>query len=127
MHGINRFNEYLGIQVEHTENGECIATLEVKPDLFNSLEGILHGGVTFTLADVAMGHAASPPEEGVQQCVTSELKINYLAPANGNKLIAESKTIKSGKKLVIMQADVKTEDGKLVAIALGTYARINTK
>lgn len=123
-HGVNRFNEYLGIKVDYLDNGGCIAYLEVKEELYNSLEGVLHGGVTFTLADVAMGHAASPPEDGVQQCVTSELKINYLSPAKGKKLIAESNVIKRGRKLITMEAKIKDEDGKIVAAALGTYARI---
>ncbi|MBU8906172.1 PaaI family thioesterase [Desertibacillus haloalkaliphilus] len=123
-HGVNRFNEYLGIKVDHLDNSGCTAFLEVKEDLYNSLEGVLHGGVTFTLADVAMGHAASPPENGIQQCVTSELKINYLSPAKGRKLIAESNVIKRGRKLITMEAKIKDEDGKIVAVALGTYARI---
>ena len=123
----NRFNHYLGIEVEKESEDGCIVSLEVKPELYNSLEGIVHGGVTFTLADVAMGHAADPPQSGVQQCVTSEIKINYVAPATGKKLIAESKVVKRGKKLVIMQADIKKEDGELVAVALGTYARISRK
>ncbi|WP_096200319.1 PaaI family thioesterase [Bacillus sp. FJAT-45350] len=123
-HGVNRFNEYLGIKIEHLDSGGCVAYLEVKEELYNSLEGVLHGGVTFTLADVAMGHAAAPPKDGVQKCVTSELKINYLSPAKGKTLIAESNVIKQGRKLITMEAKIKDGDGKIVAVALGTYARI---
>lgn len=119
----NRFNDYLGITIEHQNTDSCKAVLKIRPELFNSIDGTVHGGVTSTLADVAMGHAAAPHVDGIQQCVTLESKINYLAPAKGDILIAESKVIQRGGRIIVMQADVKTENGELVAIALGTYAR----
>ena len=91
------------------------------------MEGVVHGGVTATLADVAMGHGAAPPVNGLQQCVTVESKINYLAPARGDRLIAEAKVIKRGLKIIVMEARVRTGDRKLVAVAVGTYARIQPK
>ncbi|WP_442601013.1 PaaI family thioesterase [Paenibacillus sp. KN14-4R] len=120
----NHFNRYLGIEVQHLDEEGCTAILKIRPELYNSLGTVVHGGVTHTLADVAMGHGAAPPINGVQQCVTVECKINYLAPAKGEVLIAQSKVLKRGK-IIVMEARVTTDDGKLVAIALGTYARVN--
>ena len=97
--------------------------MKIRPELFNSIEGVVHGGVTATLADVAMGHGAAPYVDGVQQCVTVESKIQYLSPARGERLEAESRVLKSGRSLIIMEARV-TCDGKLVAFATGTYARV---
>jgi len=122
----NRFNHYLGIEIVHRDEQECKAALKIRPDHFNSIEGVVHGGVTATLADVAMGHGAAPHVDGVQQCVTVESKIQYLYPARGELLEAESKVLKQGKSLIIMEARV-TCDGKLVAFATGTYARVPTK
>ncbi|WP_134703664.1 PaaI family thioesterase [Ammoniphilus sp. YIM 78166] len=120
----NKFNHYLGIQIESIDDEGCTALLKIRPELYNSIEGVVHGGVTSTLADVAMGHGAAPHVDGVQKCVTVESKINYLAPARGEYLKARSRIIKSGGKLIIMEAQVTTDDGTLVAIALGTYARV---
>ncbi|WP_026174257.1 PaaI family thioesterase [Effusibacillus pohliae] len=123
----NRFNNYLGIEIQRIDENGCTATLNIRPEFYNSIEGVVHGGVTSTLADVAMGHGAAPHIDGVQQCVTVESKINYLAPAKGDLLIAESRVLKRGAKLIVMEARVTTGDGQLVAIALGTYARANPK
>lgn len=122
----NRFNHYLGIEVLNRDENGCKVSLKVRPELYNSIEGIVHGGVTATIADVAMGHGAAPHVDGVQQCVTVESKINYLAPAKGDLLEAESRVLKSGDKLIVMEARV-TCDGQLVAFATGTYARIHPK
>lgn len=122
----NRFNDYLGIQVVHRDEQGCKVALPIRPELHNSIEGVVHGGVTSTLADVAMGHGAAPYVDGVQQCVTVESKIQYLSPARGELLEAESRVLKSGKNLIIMEARV-TCDGKLVAFATGTYARVTTR
>ena len=123
----NRFNRFLGIEVERVDEEGCTATLTIRPEFYNSMDGVVHGGVTATLADVAMGHGASPHINGVQQCVTVESKINYLAPARGDRLIAESKVIKRGLNIIVMEARITTNDGKLVAMALGTYARVKPK
>ncbi|MDR7315637.1 PaaI family thioesterase [Brevibacillus nitrificans] len=119
----NRFNDYLGIEVIHRDEEGCKVALKIRPELFNSIDGVVHGGVTSTLADVAMGHGAAPHVDGIQQCVTVESKIQYLYPARGELLEAESRVLKSGKTLIIMEARV-TCDGKLVAVATGTYARV---
>ncbi|MGK5506921.1 PaaI family thioesterase [Brevibacillus formosus] len=120
----NRFNHYLGIKVVHRDEQGCKVALKIRPELFNSIEGVVHGGVTATLADVAMGHGAAPHVDGVQQCVTVESKIQYLHPARGEVLEAQSHVLKQGKSLIVMEARV-TCDGKLVAFATGTYARVN--
>nr|WP_210429402.1 PaaI family thioesterase [Paenibacillus dendritiformis] len=114
----------LGIEVVQLQRDGCVMQLHIRPDLHNSLEGVVHGGVTNTLADVAMGHAAVPPVDGVQQCVTVESKINYLSPAIGELLVAESRVLKRGRNLIVTDVRI-TCDGKLVAVASGTYARIN--
>lgn len=120
----NRFNHFLGIEIQRVDENGCTAVLKIRPEFHNSIEGVVHGGVTSTLADVAMGHGAAPHIDGVQQCVTVESKVSYLAPARGDLLIAESKVLKRGGRLIVMEARVTTGDGELVAVALGTYARV---
>jgi len=118
----NRFNDYLGIELIHRDEKGCKVALKIRPELYNSIDGVVHGGVTSTLADVAMGHGAAPHVDGVQQCVTVESKIQYLYPARGELLEAQAYVLKSGRSLIIMEARVSC-DGKLVAVATGTYAR----
>lgn len=123
----NRFNQYLGIEIFRVDENGCAAQLKIRPEFYNSMEGVVHGGVTSTLADVVMGHGAAPHVDGVQQSVTVESKINYLAPAKGNVLMAESKVLKRGGRIIVMEARVTMEDGTLAAVAMGTYARVSPK
>ncbi|WP_400162657.1 PaaI family thioesterase [Brevibacillus sp. TJ4] len=122
----NRFNQHLGIEILHRDDDGCKVALQIRPEMFNSIEGVVHGGVTATLADVAMGHGAAPHVDGIQQCVTVESKIQYLSPARGERLEAESRVLKRGSSLIMVEARV-TCDGKLVAFATGTYARIQPR
>ena len=68
--------------------------------------GFAHAGLTFAIGDSAAGYAAlsvMPPDHEV---LTTEMKINLLAPGRGDHLIARGRVIKPGRRLVIVQADV---------------------
>ena len=124
---LNRFNQLLGIRIEREDETGCVATIEIRPEHWNSIEGVIHGGITSTLADVAMGFGAAPHVDGVQQSVTVESKIHYLSPARGKRLTAKSNVLKSGRKIIVMEAKVFDEGGKMIAVATGTYARVSSK
>lgn len=68
--------------------------------------GYFHGGVIGTLADVAGGFAASTLLMPVSECLTAEYKINFVAPAIGDTLLARGKVVKAGKTLVVASAEV---------------------
>ena len=70
------FNEKLGIKVLESDEGRVIIALESKQDFTNS-NGIIHGGVTASLCDTAMG--ASVMTLGINT-ITVEMKVNYLSP-----------------------------------------------
>ena len=61
------------------------------------MSGVLHGGVTATLVDVAVGLALA--HRGYK-ATTVELKINYLRPVTGRKVTARSHLLRIGKTLV---------------------------
>ena len=66
-----------------------------------------------------------PPEVDV---VTSEIKINLLAPARGDRLIAIGRVVKPGRRLRVVTAEVHAEtDGetKLIAILQGTIVPVS--
>ena len=86
-------------------------------------QGAGAGALTFALGDIAAGYAALsqlPPENEV---LTSELKINFLAPAVGDFLRAVGKVVKTGRRLIVVTAEVSAitgEDQQLIAILQGT-------
>lgn len=69
-------------------------------------QGLVHAGLTFALGDTAAGYAALSlmPEEN--EVVTAELKINLLAAALGERLVARGRVLKPGRRLVVVASDV---------------------
>ena len=73
---------------------------------FDQQYGFVHGGILAALADAAAGYAAltvSPAGVGV---LTTEFKVNFLRPANGERLLAKGRVVKPGKTLSICSGDV---------------------
>lgn len=86
-----------------------------------------HAGLTFSLGDSAAGYAALSLMEEAAEVMTAEMKINLMAPAAGERLIAEGWVVRSGRRLVVVQARVLAEtrvDRVEVAIMQGTMVPI---
>ncbi len=103
------FMQYIGAQLTHIGPGEIDILLPKSPSLLQQ-HGFVHGGALTTIADVAAGCAAmtlSGPRDGV---LTTELKVNFLRPADSEALVARGRVIKSGRNLTIVRSDVYTHD-----------------
>ena len=68
--------------------------------------GFVHGGVVGMIADSAAGYAAMTVAPENASVLTVEYKMNLLAPADGDKLIARGSVVKAGRTLVITKAEV---------------------
>lgn len=82
-----------------------------------------HGGVIGALADTACGYAAISIVADGDAALTAEYKINLLAPADGDRLIAVGSIIKPGRTLIACQGEVfigKEGKRKLCAVMLMT-------
>ena len=86
---------------------EGLAEIEA-PILSGSLQqhGYAHACLAFAIGDSAAGYAALSLMPDDHEVLTTEIKINLLAPATGSLLIACGSVIKPGKRLVIVQSDV---------------------
>ncbi|WP_374325793.1 PaaI family thioesterase [Azonexus sp.] len=81
--------------------------------------GFVHGGVVGMIADSAAGYAAMTTVPASASVLTVEYKMNLLAPADGDKLIARGKVVRAGRTLIVTQAEVFAVKGeKEVACAL---------
>ena len=93
-------------------------------------QGFAHAGLTFAIGDSAAGYAAMSVIPEDQEVLTTEMKINLLAPAQGDYLLARGRVIKPGRRLVVVQADVfAVTDGaeKQVALLTGTMIPVSAK
>jgi uncharacterized protein (TIGR00369 family) len=89
--------------------------------------GFVHAGAVSAIADSAAGYAAlslMPAGTGV---LTTEFKINLVAPAVGERIIARGRVIKSGRTLTLVQTDVFAEtrgQERLIALLTATMMSI---
>ena len=100
----------LGIMMEKLEPGFCEMRMPFRPDLTQQT-GYLHAGIVATLADNAAGLAACSLMSADAQPLAIEFKINLMAPAKGELLIARARVLKSGHTLTVCSIDVSTIDG----------------
>jgi uncharacterized protein (TIGR00369 family) len=85
--------------------------------------GYFHAGVTAAIADSASGYAAYSLMPADSSVLTVEYKINLVAPAEGDALVARGRVLRSGKTLKICAADVFVVNGAeeiLCATSLST-------
>ncbi len=114
------FNHLLGIEI--TERHQDGVTIEcaVRPELMNGA-GVLHGGVTATIADAAMGIGLMHVLGKGRSIATVEMKINYLRPVREGKVVARSYVLRLGKTLATGRVDLFDAQGTAVGVALLTY------
>ncbi|MGD6803549.1 PaaI family thioesterase [Rossellomorea vietnamensis] len=114
---------YIGaaLAMERT-NGEdtCEVTIPVTPLTYNSLE-IVHGGITATLVDSAMGTLANILLPEGYGAVTTNLTIHYLAPGKTGSLTAKASLVHKGSKTLVIDGKVVSDDGKTVAHCTGSF------
>lgn len=117
------FVEHLGFELLRFEKGEAEIAVPIVEALSNSW-GVAHGGVTMTLLDVAMAHAArSPDETGIAEpagVVTVEMKTSFMRPGLG-RLVGTGKRLHRTASLAFCEGSVHDAEGLLVAHATGTF------
>ena len=82
--------------------------------------GFIHGGVITTLCDTSVAVALFTMIEDDEKILTIELKVNFIAPADGN-IRSTAKILHKGRKTAVGEVDVTSMSGTLVAKALVTY------
>lgn len=112
----------LGAQLSEIAEGRVRITAPILPGA-QQQQGFGHAGLTFSIGDSAAGYAALTLMPLDMEVVTAELKINLLAPARGEQLIATGHVIKSGRRLSVVSAEVHAlHEGRetLIAVLQGT-------
>lgn len=120
------FMTLLGARLVAVAPGAVDIEVPARGDL-NQQHGFFHAGVTSSIADSAAGYAAFSLFPAEASVLTTEFKINLLAPASGERLVARGRVIKPGRTLAICRADVFGIDGaeeKHVATALLTMMQM---
>ncbi len=104
------FMKKLGVELRRIDTGYCELAVRYDESLTQQ-HGYIHAGVTATIADNACGYAAYSVMPENSTVLTTEFKMNMLAPAKGPILVARARVIKPGRTLVVVQSDVYSIDG----------------
>ena len=114
------FASLLGLSFTAKANGSSQCVLTVSENLFNP-NGVLHGGVVYSMADTGMGGALHSILAADETCATIEINIVYLKAVTTGVLICNTKLLRKGRNIGVLESDVENE-GQLVAKALGTFS-----
>ena len=108
----------IGAALADVAPGYCAIALEPRPEV-SQQHGYVHAGILATLVDSAGGYAAFTLFAEDCSILTVEYKLNVLAPAQGERIVAEGFVVKPGRTLAITRGEVHAEQGgqrTLVAI-----------
>lgn len=112
----------LGAEVLSVEAGRVVITAPILPTSLQQ-QGAGHAGLAFSIGNSAAGYAALTTLPEGAEVMTVEMKINLMSPALGDRLVAEGRVIRAGRRIVVVGADVFAETGgarKHVAMLQGT-------
>ena len=96
---------HFGAEMGALAPGHCEIRLPFRADLTQQ-NGFFHAGITATIVDSAGGYAGLTLMSPGAEVLTVEFKLNLLAPADGDFLVAEGRVLKSGRNLVIARGEV---------------------
>lgn len=116
----------LGATLDEVASGHIHISAPILPTTLQQ-QGFGHAGLTFSIGDSAAGFAALTMMPSDMDVVTAEIKVNLLAPARGDRLVAIGKVIKPGRRLSVVTAEVHAIDGgneTLIAILQGTMVPV---
>ena len=116
----------LGATLGNLSPGHVEIDIRPHPEI-SQQHGFIHAGAVSAIADTAAGYAAltlMPPGRGV---LTTEFKINLVAPAVGDRIVARARVVKSGRTLTLAQTEVFAESNareKLIALLTATLITV---
>lgn len=112
----------IGARMSRIEPGHVEIELPYRTDLTQQ-HGFFHAGVTSTIADTAGGYAGFTLFPADSSVLTVEYKMNFVSPAEGDRLLAIGRVKKTGRSLTVCELEVlavKNDIAKSCAYGLQT-------
>ncbi len=115
--GIDGVSRFFGIRWEHRN----VARMTIRPDLINA-GGILAGVATYALVDYTMGSALWAQTTDEEAIATINIAVNYVQSATEGDVLCETIVDRRNRTTAVLRSEVRHEDGRLLATAIGSYA-----
>ena len=120
---------HLGATLEHVAPGEVAIRLPFRPALTQQ-HGFFHAGAMTSIVDSACGYSAltlMPPGAAV---LTTEFKVNLMAPGDGESVVARARVVKAGKTLTVSIGEVfavKGGEERLILLMVATNMTVRDR
>ena len=115
--GIDGVSRFFGIRWENAST----ARFEIRPELINA-GGMLSGVATYALVDYTMGSTLWAETSDDEAIATVNIAINYVQTATEGDVVCTVELDRRNRSAATMRSEVRHEDGRLMATAIGSYA-----
>jgi len=95
----------IGAVLARVEPGRVVIELPFREDLTQQ-HGFIHAGIVGAAADSAGGYAAYTLMPIGTSVLSVEYKMNLLAPADGERLVARGQVVRAGRTLTVCDLEV---------------------
>ncbi len=123
------FVEMIGFELLSCDAGRAEIAVTLREELTNSRD-MAHGGVSMTLLDVAMAHAARSPNQSGQPesfgVVTIEMKTTFMRPGTG-RLFGRGHLVHRTASMAFCEGTIVNAAGLVVAQATGTFKYVRAQ
>jgi uncharacterized protein (TIGR00369 family) len=109
----------LSMEIRDLQWGTCLLEVQLGEKHLQPF-GYVHGGAIASVVDAAAFWAVFPQVGKGVGLTTVEMKVNYLAPAQKGKLVAQGRCIKVGRTLALGETYVRNGEGTLIAHGTAT-------
>lgn len=118
------FHQLMETEIHEVGDNHVVGRMPIRPHFFHS-GGVLHGGVTYSLADSVVAILVLNRAGYDRKAVTIEGKLNYLsAVASGSEgwIWARAGLKHMGKTVAVADVDVSDDAGRLLSHGIFTYS-----
>jgi uncharacterized protein (TIGR00369 family) len=120
------FNGFLGVEVDSLAEGRAVLSLPFRPEFIGDSTRnppALHGGLIATLLDTCGGAAVWTTVNPTDKVSTIDMRVDYLRPGRGERLLAEATVIRTGNRVGVttMRAFHPSAPSDAIAEARGVY------
>ena len=119
----NHFANLIGLSITEMGDGYGVTRMTITDEMRNPV-GSVHGGAISTTADVAGGSAASSLGQAI---ATLDCTLHFLRPGlrDCTEIIGRGTVIKRGKRVIVTDVEVTSQDGTVLARGLYSYAPLS--
>ncbi|MFA6149933.1 MAG: PaaI family thioesterase [Chitinophagaceae bacterium] len=122
----SKAGNWLEFTLDHIEKGHARISLTVRPEMTNPYNNI-HGGMMSLVIDECVGWAVISLESE-SHYTSMNLNVDFLyAIKSGDRLRAESRVVRSGKKVINVECSVFDMEGRILAKASSNLIVTNMK